>query len=418
MNNFQNTDYTDTGFLRVNVTGFDRVTPLDGATVRITDRDDTFVVDELRTDSSGMTPVVELSAPPEEYSEEAGYNKPYSEYNVTVTAKDFSEFRVKGVQILPTCNAEQTCVLTPPPTTSSDTVFIDQNTLWGMFPPKIEEDPVKPLPNDNGLVILPEPVIPAFVTVHLGTPSNTSARNVSVPFIDYIKNVACCEIYATWPEETLKANIIAIISLTLNRVYTEWYRSKGYDFTITNSTAYDQAFSPDRNIFDEISVVVDDVFTTYITQPGIAQPLFAQYCDGKRVQCAVGMHQWGSKSLGDQGYSAIQILRRYYGASTYFKEAARVEGVPQSYGGSPLSIGSSGQPVRVVQSQLNSIANNYPAIGKVAVDGIYGQATADSVRTFQRVFSLPVTGVVDFATWYQLSYIYTAENKLAEPPAR
>lgn len=199
-----------------------------------------------------------------------------------------------------------------------------------------------------------------------------------------IKNVASCEIYSTWPKESIKANVLAIISFTLNRVYTEWYRGKGYDFTITNNTAYDHAFTYGRNIFEEISIVVDEVFSTYITKPCIKQPLFTQYCDGRRVQCQKGMHQWGSKDLGDRGYLAIDILKNYYGYDIYYEAAEKSEGVP------------------------------YPKIQKLRTDGVYGEQTKEAVHTFQEIFHLPVTGIVDFATWYQISNIYVAVTKLSE----
>ena len=235
-----------------------------------------------------------------------------------------------------------------------------------------------------------------------------------MPFKDYIKNVASCEIYPTWPVEALEANILAIISFTLNRVYTEWYRGKGYDFTITNSTAYDQAFVYGRNVFSEISEIVDYLFSTYITKPNIRQPLFTQYCNGSSVTCPGWLSQWGSKALGEQGYDAVEILRQYYGSEIYLTSAQTVGGVPSSYPGEVLQRGSSGNAVRTVQEQLNAISDNYPAIQKNAVDGIYGEATENAVRKFQEIFDLPQSGTVDFATWYQISNIYVAVEKLAQ----
>ena len=197
-------------------------------------------------------------------------------------------------------------------------------------------------------------------------------------------------------------------------MYTEWYRGQGFDFTITNSTQFDQAFTYGRNIFDEISQTVDNIFTSYITRPGIRQPLFTQYCDGKRVSCPTWMSQWGSKALGDQGYLAMDILKQYYGQDVYLMQAQKVAGVPSSFPGIVLQNGSSGSHVRTVQEQLNRISDNYPAIPKVKVDGVYGQATVDAVEAFQRIFLLPVTGIVDFATWYKISHIYVAVTKIAE----
>ncbi|MPM51618.1 hypothetical protein SDC9_98368 [bioreactor metagenome] len=199
----------------------------------------------------------------------------------------------------------------------------------------------------------------------------------------------------------------------MNRVYTEWYRGKGYDFTITNSTAYDLMFVYGRNYYYNIQNIVDDLFTTYVTKPGIRQPLFTQFCDGSRVTCD-GLEQWGSKSMGDQGKDALTILRSYYGSNVYLKQADKVQGVPISYPGEALRIGSSGMDVRTIQTQLNSISDNYPMIPKIKVDGIYGPKTANAVKTFQKIFYLPATGVVDFATWYKISNIYVAVNRLSE----
>lgn len=231
---------------------------------------------------------------------------------------------------------------------------------------------------------------------------------------DYIKNVASSEIYATWPEATLLANILAIQSITLNRVYTEWYRNRGYDFTITSSTAYDQKFMPGRNIFESISQAVDTIFSNYISRPNITQPLFTQYCDGKRVSCPRWMRQWESKTLGDQGLSAIEILRRFYGDSVYINSSEEISGIPSSWPGYDLTIGSTGEKVRQLQNQLNTISKGYPLIPKVAADGIYGENTAEAVRTFQKVFNLPQTGVVDYPTWYRISDIYVGVSRIAE----
>ena len=261
-------------------------------------------------------------------------------------------------------------------------------------------------------MVLPEPVIPEFVVVHDGRPDDTSALNRWVRFKDYIKNVACSEIYSTWRTEAIKANVLAILSFTLNRVYTEWYRGKGYDFTITSSTAFDQSYSHGRTIFEEVGVVVDDLFTTYVTKEGIAQPLFTQYCDGRRTQCG-GLSQWGSQALAEQGWDAVSILKKYYGAEIYLKSAERVEGVPLSYGNEVLTLGSEGEAVRTVQGQLNRIGDNFPAIPKIPADGAYGPATQAAVTEFQKIFHLPQTGSVDFATWYEISNVYVAVAGLA-----
>lgn len=406
------------GFLRVSLYDETAGKPINNAkiTIRSTGEDGE-IIEQLTTDSSGNTEPIDLPTPNIEFSlEPEKVVKPYSEYDVSVDIEGYEPTKIEGVQILSESMALQNIFLTKNQSDmqSEKNILILPHTLWQSFPPKIPEDSVKPLPEGEGFVVLPEPVIPEFIIVHDGAPTNASAQNFYVPFKDYIKNVACCEIYPTWPVETLEANILAIISFTLNRVYTEWYRGKGYDFTITNSTAYDQAFVYGRNIFSEISEIVDYLFTTYITKPNIKQPLFTQYCNGSNVTCPGWLSQWGSKYLGDMGYDAVQILRQYYGSEIYLSAAETVAGVPVSYPGEVLSVGSEGNAVRTIQEQLNAISDNYPAIAKVRVDGIYDEATANSVRKFQEIFDLTTSGVVDFATWYEISNIYVAVEKLAE----
>ena len=250
--------------------------------------------------------------------------------------------------------------------------------------------------------------------VHDGAPSDSTARNYYVSYTDYIKNVASSEIYATWPESTITANILAIMSFTLNRVYTEWYRNKGYDFTITSSTAYDHKWIYGRNIFDSISRIVDEIFDQYLARPGVKQPILTQYCDGKRVTCPNWMSQWGSKMLGDQGYSPIEIIRNYYGSSMYVNTADQISGIPSSWPGYNLTIGSSGDKVRQMQEQLNRIAEVYTAIPVIAADGIFGNDTRNAVTEFQNIFGLPKTGIVDFKTWYKISQIYVGITRMAE----
>lgn len=256
------------------------------------------------------------------------------------------------------------------------------------------------------------PYIPQSITVHLGAPT-AAARNVTVEFADYVKNVASSEIYPTWDEDALKANILAIISFALNRVYTEFYRSRGYDFDITNNTAFDQAYVDGRGIFESISRIVDRFFNDYLRRPGFIEPLAAQFCDGTTVTCA-GLSQWGSQNLAQQGYSYTRILESYYGAVQIVTDAP-IRGITASYPGTPLRRGSSGPSVVVVQVSLNRIAQNYPAIPKLAqVDGIYGSRTEASVRRFQQVFDLAVDGITGPATWYALVRLYTAVTRLSE----
>lgn len=391
--------------------------PVDNTVLQITPKGDrSRIIEELVTDSSGQTPVINLPAPPIEFSMGSGADMPYSEYDVHIIHDGFESQIIEGVQILPDTTSLQDIFLSPVTEYLQQTrvISIEEHTLWGTFPPKIPEEEVKELPASTGYVVLPEPVIPEYIIVHDGVPSNTSAPNYWIPFTDYIKNVASCEIYSTWPEATITANVLAILSFTLNRVYTEWYRARGYNFTITSSTTVDHAFSYGRNIFDEISRIVDNIFTSFVTRPGIRQPLFTQYCDGRNVTCPGWMSQWGSKTLGDQGYSAIDILKNFYGYDIYLMQAQRVAGVPSSYPGTVLQMGSTGSNVRTIQNQLNTISNNYPAIRKVRVDGVFGEETRVAVETFQNVFNLPADGIVGFSTWYRISEIYTAVARLAE----
>ena len=396
------------GYLQVN-TFFQGVgSPAQGATVRVFNSDTKSIVSESQTDAQGQVKNIALITPPIEYSLQYGLPRPFNQYDVQVIYQDYQSAYISNVQLFPEQTAIQNVLLLP----SYNAIDIPYPTLWGTYPPKIPESEVKRLPLPTGQIVLPEPVVPSLITVHEGRPEDSSASNYTVGFKDYIKNVASCEIYSTWPREAIKANVFAILSFTLSRVYTEWYRGKGYGFTITNSTAFDQAFSFGRNIFDEISEVVDEIFTTYISRPDLVQPLFTQYCDGKRVKRAGWLSQWGSKELADQGLNALQILKTYYGSDIVLKQAKKVEGIPLSFT-NVLKIGSTGDAVKTIQQQLNTISNNYPLIKKVVVDGVYGASTAEAVRTFQQIFDLPETGEVNFPTWYSISNIFVAISKLA-----
>jgi len=256
------------------------------------------------------------------------------------------------------------------------------------------------------------PFIPEQITVHLGTPSS-NAPNVTVSFSDYVKNVASSEIYPTWDESALRANILAIVSFALNRVYTEFYRSRGYDFDITNSTAFDQYFVNGRSFFDNISQLVDEFFNDYLRRPGFVEPLAAKFCNGTTVTCE-GLSQWGSQNLAEQGYNSDQIIRSYYGDVETVLNAP-IQRNQASYPGTPLRVGSSGPNVVIVQTELNRISQSYPAIPKIpVVDGIYGQQTEAAVRKFQEVFNLTPDGIVGKATWYALVRLYTAVTRLGE----
>ena len=256
------------------------------------------------------------------------------------------------------------------------------------------------------------PYIPQRITVHLGPPGS-SAANVTVNFIDYVKNVASSEIYPTWDESALRANILAIVSFALNRVYTEFYRSRGYDFEITNSTAYDQFFVNGRSYFTNVSRLVDELFNDYLRRPGFVEPLAAKFCNGTTVTCE-GLSQWGSQNLAQQGYSSTQILRSYYG-NVQIVNNAPVQGITASYPGTPLRRGTSGPSVVTAQVMLNRISQNYPAIPKIAsVDGIFGGQTEAAVRKFQEIFNLTVDGIIGRSTWYALVRYYIAVTRMSE----
>ena len=256
------------------------------------------------------------------------------------------------------------------------------------------------------------PYVPQRITVHLGPPSS-NAMNVTVPFSDYVKNVASSEIYPTWDESALRANILAIVSFALNRVYTEFYRSRGYDFDITNSTAFDQYFVNSRSFFENISRLVDELFNDYLRRPNFVEPLAAKFCNGTTVTCE-GLSQWGSQNLAQQGYNSTQILRSYYGDVETVLNAP-VRGIVSSYPGTPLRRGSSGPNVVVIQTALNRIAQNYPAIPKLStVDGIFGIRTEASVRALQQIFGLTPDGIVGPGTWYEIVRLYTAVTELSE----
>jgi peptidoglycan hydrolase-like protein with peptidoglycan-binding domain len=388
--------------------------PIENVTVIITyPKQPTEIVEQLVTNESGLTDLVSLPAPNLVYSLEPSKVRPYSLYDIIVSAEGYETAFFYNIEILADTISDQDVTLNLRlEGEEQETFLISPHTLYGDYPPKIPETEIKPV-TESGEVVLSQVVIPEYIIVHDGAPSS-SATNYWVEFRDYIKNVTCSEVYATWPEATLYANVLAILSFTLNRVYTEWYYNKGFDFTITSSTAYDHKWIKGRNIYQNISFIVDSVFVNYLSFPGVKQPILTQYCDGERVQCPNWMTQWGSKSLGDEGYTAIEILRNYYGDSMYINTAIQVSGVPVSWKNTELIIGSRGESVETIQEQLNKIATAYPAIPKLSVDGIYGPKTTASVEKFQSVFSLPKTGVVDRATWYKISQIYVGVSRMIQ----
>ena len=404
------------GSLMICVTSSVGFFPVVGATVTISDSaSPEQILETLTTDESGQTTSVLLPAPNPAYSQSPSNPRPYTDYMIEVQADGYEPVRINGAEILPDESSILPVSMTP--TAVSDTpeeqdIFIPDHTLYGEYPAKIPEAEIK-TEAETGEIVLSRVVIPEYIIVHDGLPDDSSAPNYYVRYKDYIKNVASSEIYATWPESTIYANILVIQSFTLNRVYTEWYRAKGYSFTITSSTAYDQKFIYGRNIYSNIDRLVDSIFANYLSRPGVRQPIFTSYCDGNRVSCQ-GLSQWGSKYLGDQNYTPVEILRYYYGDDMYINSAEEISGIPASWPGETLDIGSRGQKVEQLQEQLNAISNNYPLIPKIRVDGIYGEETQRAVEIFQDIFGLPETGEVDYRTWYKVQEIYVGVTRIAE----
>ena len=409
------TDHPDEGTLQLYVLSSIRNQPVEDASVQISyTGDPDSVIEEVKTDANGMIPEIQLPAPPLEYSMAPSEYQPYAEYTFRISKEGFDDLDISGAEILPDATAIQRAVLSPQAAPGAfEDIVIPAHTLYGEYPEKIPEDEIKPM-DTSGEIVLSRVVIPEYVVVHDGSPNDSTAKDYYVRYRDYIKNVASSEIYATWPDNTIRANVLAIMSFTLNRVYTEWYRNKGYDFTITSSTAFDHKWMHGRNIFESISRIVDELFDNYLSRPGVRQPILTQYCDGQRVQCPNWMTQWGSKYLGDQGYSAIEILRNFYGSNMYINTAEEISGIPASWPGQPLDIGSSGSKIRQIQEQLNAIANAYPALPKISVDGVFGENTQNAVKKFQQIFGLPATGMIDYSTWYVIQEMYVGVTRIAE----
>ena len=405
----------ETGQLQVRLMEERTRRPIGGAQIHITyegepDGEERDAV----TDESGMTEIITLPAPNRDYSTSISEQQPYAEYTIRVNADGYEPTEVAGTEILPDETAIQEILMKRSVQTGEfDRIVIGPHTLFGNYPPKIAESEIKPM-TESGEIVLSRVVIPEYVIVHDGAPSDSSARNYWVRYRDYIKNVASSEIYATWTDAAIRANVLAIMSFVLNRVYTEWYRNRGYDFTITSSTAFDQKWIYGRNIYQNISNIVDEVFGNYLSRPNVKQPILTQYCDGRKVRCPGWMTQWGSCELGEAGYSPIEILRNFYGDDMYINTAEQISGIPASWPGYDLKIGATGDKVRQLQEQLDAISSVYNAIPDISPDGIYGPATAEAVRKFQSIFGLPQTGVVDFATWYKISHIYVGITRIAE----
>lgn len=389
--------------------------PLPG--VRVTVLDESGVTAAaLLTGSEGRAEAPALPAPDRNLSlDPANTQRPYAVYTLLAEKEGWQPRRLESVQVfdgqqtvarlefLPAESPVQTAAIT-----AAQTVVIPPHPLWagggGSGP--------APAAPRAGARVLDEVVIPQRITVHLGRPAE-SARNVTVSFQEYIANVASSEVYPTWPEQALRANILAQISLALNRIWTEWYPSRGYTFNITGSPAVDQAFTEGRTVYAVMERLTAELFATYVRRAGTAEPYFTEYCDGKLVTCA-GMRQWGTVDRANEGLSALQILRYYYGSRVELVTSKNIAAIPESYPGSPLRRGDSGRAVRVLQRQLDRIAKDYPAFGKPAVTGTFDTATETSVRAFQRYFSLTADGIVGRATWYKVSYIYVSVKELAQ----
>ena len=411
---------SEIGRLLVSVTSSVGFMPIKNATVKIyaerqSADQERVLVETLNTNESGQTDRVDLPTPPRSLSQEPSEIRPYAEYDMEISAEGYEPVSISGSEVMSDELAVQNVEMNPleePNLVQSD-ILIPDHTLYGEYEAKIPEEEIKEV-NESGEIVLSRVVIPEYVVVHDGRPEDRSAKNYYVRYKDYIKNVASSEIYSTWPEQAIYANVLCIMSFTLNRVYTEFYRGKGYDFTITSNTAFDQKWIYGRNIYENISYVVDSIFNNYLSRPGVTQPIFTSYCDGNRVTCK-GLSQWGSKYLADQGYSAIEIIRYYYGNDMFINSTNYISGIPSSYPGYDLTVGSRGAKVLQMQQQLNRIAQNYPAIPKIAADGIFGVNTKRAVQTFQGIFLLPQSGIVDYPTWYQISNVYVAVTRISEP---
>ncbi len=362
------------------------------------------------TDANGNAPDLSIEAPDKSYSlDEQSTTRPFALCSLQASKPGWLGLELTDIQIFDGQTTLAQLEMLPGSSENALEPTAPRSPLFegsgGSGPAPDSSDCVEP-------AILRQVVIPENITVHLGRPA-ASAQNVTVSFRHYIANVASSEVYPTWPEDALRANIHAQISLALNRIYTEWYRSKGYDFDITNSTSYDQYFVYKRTIFEVMERLTGEIFNTWVQKGSGAEPYYTEYCDGKTVSCP-GMKQWGTVTLANQGYTPLQILRYYYGSDISIRRSSNIAAVQQSYPGSSLRVGDSGTNVSILQRQLNRITKDYPSFGTLAVDGVFGSAMEQTVKNFQRQFNLTADGVVGRATWYKISYIYASVKKLAE----
>ena len=399
----------NTGILRIQAFGARQSSPIAGVVVTVSGNG--FTVQRI-TDDEGNAADIPIEAPSCLLSlQEDNTVRPYAVVNLTAARAGFRTVRIEGVQIF----AGQVTLAQPEmiPETEEDRDVVNPPIVIPEHSLFTGDGGSGPAPVKNCAPrVLSRVIIPKYITVHLGKPA-ASARNVTVSFRDYIANVASSEVYPTWPEQALRANIHCQISLALNRIYTEWYPSKGYTFNITNSTSYDQYYVHGRTVFDVMVRITDDIFNTYLRKTGTVNPYYSEYCDGKSVTCP-GLKQWGTVKLANQGRSALQILKYYYGSDIEIVRTSNIQSIPKSYPGSPLRQGDRGTAVFTLQRQLNRIAKDYPFLGLLTVDGVFGSRMAATVRAFQKQFNLTADGVVGRQTWYKISYIYVSVKDLAE----
>lgn len=398
------------GILQVMVTTQEAL-PLKNVKVTITDAENMIVLEDKTryTDKDGKTEDILLETEPRPLSLDfANRLLPYKLYNVAIEVQGFIKGEIIGLQIFDGETSLQNIDLLPRPVDFGS----DFESQLNIGEPEKLFVPAPNLKEGKENFVLEGIVIPETITVHLGAP-NSTAKNVKIPFVTYLKSVAACEIYPTWPRESLRANIHAQICFALNRIYTEWYPSRGFNFNITSSPSYDQKYVHNRSTFASTDREVEDIFNTYVTKPNRKDPLFTEYCDGKTVKCK-GMSQWGTVDDARAGMSALQILRKYYGNNVLIKESDNIAPIPVSYPGTPLRRGDTGRDVRIIQAQLNRVADNYPSQGKMTVDGNFTQTMETIVKRFQKTFNLPQDGVIGKQTWYKISYIYVSVTKLAQ----
>lgn len=402
------------GYLRIQARIANDALPLANVQIRVLDNQARKIYD-LATDESGEAPTVSLETVDASLSLDPDYTgTPYVAYNILARAAGFQTVYVEGLAIYDGETALLPLIMIP----TQDNQRSDEATAITLGSPAVASDEPRSQQGPDGQSdvqprVLRQVVIPSVITVHLGSPAS-SASNVQVSFPDYVKNVASSEIYPTWPDASLRANIYAIITFALNRIFTEWYRAQGYSFDITNNTAYDQAFVYGRAIYDSISNIVDEIFNEYVSRPGQNAPYFTSFCNGTTVTCP-GLSQWGTVTLAQRGLTPLQILRSYYPNDVVIEEAQSVTGILSSYPGTPLRVGSAGLDVQNIQTYLNRIRRNYPAIPVINdASGVFGSSTDAAVRKFQSVFNLTSDGIVGKATWYKISQVYTAVTRLSE----